>query len=380
MAQMTDEVLEQYIDQHIAASTDETVFFSWHGGEPTLSGLTFFRKIVEFQNRHRPSGRRILNGIQTNGTLINEAWARFFAAEQFLVGISIDGPADMHNRYRMTPDRRPTHEHVLRGYRLLQQFKVSCEILCVVNAWNVRFPLEVYRYFKQLNAGVMTFLPLVDHQPARENKVSKHTVPSHLFGEFLCTIFDEWKDRDIGKIKIQIFEEAARTAFGQDHTLCIFKRTCGGVPVIEQNGDFYSCDHFVDRAHQIGNIMEIPLVRLLESSKQKEFGQAKWKSLPDYCMRCSVIEMCNGGCLKNRFVKTPDGEEGLNYLCDGYKQFFTHCKPFVDQVAFVWRSQMQEKEARQKEPLLYQTSLKIRRNAPCPCGSGRKYKNCCLGK
>ena len=377
---MADDILEQYIIQHIAAATEESIMFSWHGGEPTLVGLNYFRKIVEVQQRHKPSNRRIINGIQTNGTLINAEWAEFFANELFVVGISIDGPAELHNRYRLTRDRQPTHESVLRGYKILQQYGVACEILCVVNACNVQFPTQVYRYFKDLNAKYLTFLPLVVQQPPHQNEVSEHTVPALAFGEFLCAIFDEWKSQDIGRIKIQIIEEATRTAFNQDHTLCIFKKICGGVPVIEHNGDFYACDHFVEPAYFIGNIMETPLVRLLESPQQQNFGRAKLYTLPAYCRECAVREMCNGECPKNRFIQTPDGEKGLNYLCAGYKQFFTHCQPFVDQVAIQWRRQQAGQPTSHPKSSINRTTGKIGRNAPCPCGSGRKYKNCCLGK
>ncbi|MBN2090531.1 anaerobic sulfatase maturase [candidate division KSB1 bacterium] len=377
---MADDVLEQYIMQHIAASTEENILFSWHGGEPTILGLNFFCKIVELQQKYKPADRRIINGIQTNGTLIHAEWAQFFAHEKFIVGISLDGPAEMHNRYRVTKDFQPTHDKVLHGYHLLQQHGVNCEILCVVNAHNVQFPTQIYRYFKALNAKYLTFLPLVIHQPHQKNRVSENTVPALAFGDFLCTIFDEWKSQDIGHIKIQVIEEAARTAFQQDHTLCIFKKTCGGVPVVEHNGDFYSCDHFVEPAHYVGNIRETPLVNLLESPQQRKFGQAKLDSLPDYCRNCEVKEMCNGECPKNRFIQTPDGAEGLNYLCAGYKRFFTHCKPFVDQVALQWRRQMQAQQGVYPITTGNYPSSKTGRNDPCPCGSGRKYKNCCLGK
>ena len=207
----------------------------------------------------------------------------------------------------------------------------------MVNAHNVHHPLEVFRFFKKLNARYVSFLPLVESEPYSSTGVSRRSVSSKAFGDFLCTIFDEWVNRDIGQIKIQIFEEAAKTAFGQDHSLCIFRRTCGDIPVIEHNGDFYSCDHFVDPDHRLGNIIEIPLGELLESPAQKAFGQVKLNRLPRYCQQCEVRDMCNGGCPKNRFLKTPDGEDGLNYLCQGYKRFFTHCKPFVNEVAAQWR-------------------------------------------
>jgi len=368
---MPDDVLEEYIVQHITASPDPEIRFSWHGGEPTVLGLDTFRKIVALQRKHRPPDRRIINGMQTNGTLIDEEWCRFLAVEGFEVGISLDGPQEFHDRYRVTKDHKPTHEKVMRGYRLLQKHRVICEILCVVNALNVQYPTRVYRFFKQIGAQYVTFLPLVEPQPEAESGVSQRSVPSEAWGTFLCTIFDEWMEQDIGRIKVQIFEEAVRPAFGQEHTLCIFRPTCGDVPVIEYNGDFYSCDHFVDTEHRLGNIRETPLVELLESPAQRAFGQAKLDTLPRYCQACEVRAMCHGGCPKNRFLKTHDGEAGLNALCAGYKRFFTHCRPFVTEVAAQWRLQ-QLQQAR--------STKKTGRNDPCPCGSGRKYKNCCLGK
>jgi uncharacterized protein len=336
---MPDDVLEEYIVQHIDACPDPVINFSWHGGEPSVLGLDYFRKIVALERKHQPPNRRITNGIQTNGTLLDEDWCRFLAAEGFAVGISLDGPQALHDLHRVTKDQKPTYEQTVHGYELLQQHQVLSEILCVVNADNVRYPLQVYRFFKQLKAQYITFLPLVEPQPDAQGGVSRRTVPPEAFATFLCTIFDEWMSQDIGRVKVQIFEEAARTAFGQEHTLCVFRKTCGDVPVIEHNGDFYSCDHFVDAEHRPGNIRETRLVELLESPAQRAFGQAKLDTLPHYCQVCEVRDMCNGGCLKNRFLRTPDGEAGLNYLCAGYKHFFSHCRPFVAAIAALWRRQ-----------------------------------------
>jgi len=336
---MSDDILEEYIVQHIDASPETVIRFSWHGGEPTVLGLDYFRKIVALQCKHRPPDRRIANGIQTNGTLLDVDWCRFLATEGFAVGLSLDGPQEMHDRFRVTKDRKPTHEQTMRGYYLLQKHGVYTDILCVVNAHNVRFPLQVYRFFKQINAQNIAFLPMVEPQPDTEGGVTPITVPAEAWGAFLCTIFDEWRDEDVGRVKVQIFEEAARTAFNQEHSLCIFRPTCGDIPVVEHNGDFYSCDHYVDVEHRLGNITKTPLVELLESPAQREFGKAKLENLPRFCQECGVRAMCNGECPKNRFLKTPDGEPGLNYLCAGYKRFFTHCQPFVSEVAAHWRRQ-----------------------------------------
>jgi uncharacterized protein len=377
---MPDHILEAYIIQHIAASPGSVINFSWHGGEPTILGLEYFRKIVALQRKHQPPNRRITNGIQTNGTLLDEDWCRFLAAEGFAVGLSLDGPQEMHDRYRITKSRNPTHKQAMQGYKLLRQHQIPCDILCVVHAQNVQHPAEVYRFFKQIKAQYVEFLPLVEPQPDEEGGVSHRTVPAEALGNFLCMIFDEWMRQDIGRVKVQIFEEAARTAFGQEHALCIFRRTCGDVPVIEHNGDFFSCDHFVDAQHRLGNIQETPLVDFLESPAQRAFGQAKLDTLPRYCEGCKVRDMCHGGCPKDRILRTPDGELGLNYLCAGFKRFFTHCQPFVAELSALWRRQSLERQRPPVQPKRAQASTETGRNDPCPCGSGKKYKKCCLGK
>jgi uncharacterized protein len=337
--QMPLDTMERYIVQHIEASPDDVITFSWHGGEPTVLGLDYFRRIVEIQRRHKPPNKTIINGVQTNGTLLDDDWCSFFAKEGFAVGLSLDGPQEMHDMFRVTKDSKPTFEQTMRGYNLLQKHKVHTDILCVVNAHNVQHPLPVYRFFKQINAQFITFLPCVDPQPGIEIGVSEISVPSEAWGRFLCTVFDEWVTNDIGRVKVQIFEEALRTAFNQEHSLCIFRPTCGDVPVIEHNGDFYSCDHYVDADHLLGNINETPFVELLESPAQRKFGDAKLLTLPLYCRECGVRAMCNGECPKNRFIVTPDGEPGLNYLCAGYKHFFSHCQPFIGEVAAQWGRQ-----------------------------------------
>ena len=326
---MSDDILEKYIKQHIEASSDDTIFFSWHGGEPLLAGIDFYRKVVSMQKKNLPSGRKVLNGIQTNGTLLDEEWCHFLKSENFIIGISIDGPPDLHNKYRITPAGDPTSERVLRGYELLKKFKITSEILCVVNSANSLHPLEVYNFFRQLGTEYLSFLPLVERDPSGEAGVSESTVRPEDFGRFLSVIFDEWTGHDIGKIKVQIFEEALRPAFNQEHTLCIFKVDCGRVPVLEHNGDFFSCDHFVDHVHMIGNILHKPVSEMLYDPQQKRFGKAKSQTLPRYCLQCDVLSMCNGECPKNRFITTPDGQPGLNYLCSGYKLFFNNCKPFI---------------------------------------------------
>jgi uncharacterized protein len=377
LLRMPDDVLEAYIVQHIDASPNRVISFSWHGGEPTLLGLKYFRKIVALQGKHKPPDTRIVNGIQTNGTLLDEEWCRFLAAEHFGVGLSLDGPKELHDRYRVTKSQESTHERAMHGYALLRQYRVPCDMLCVVHEQNVQYPTEVYRFFKQIGAGYIGFLPLVERLPDVDTGVSQRTVPADALGTFLCTIFDEWLREDIGRVKVQIFEEAAATALGQDHNLCVFRKTCGDVPVIEHNGDFFSCDHFVDNEHRLGNIREIPLVELLESRVQQAFGQIKSGGLPGRCQTCEVLTMCNGGCPKDRFLHTPEGEAGLNYLCAGYKRFFNHCRPFLDRLSALSARQGSQPHISPIQERAVTAKVKPGRNDPCPCGSGLKYKKCC---
>lgn len=303
-----------------------------------MAGLEFFRRAVAIQKRVAPDGCRVLNGLQTNATLIDQDWGEFLREEGFYVGVSLDGPERFHNINRVRHDGSGTYADVMRGLGVLRAHGVPHEILCVVSSENVNAPLEVYRFLKSLQVNFITFLPLVERESPATDRVTTRSVRSADFGRFLSEIFDEWIKNDIGKIKVQVFEEALRTAFGQDHTLCIFKPVCGAVPVVEMNGDFYSCDHFVDEEHHIGNIMGSSLVSLLDHPRQRGFGEAKESTLPRYCIDCEVRVMCNGECPKNRFLISPDGEPGLNYLCEGYRQFFNHCRPFIDEVARVWKS------------------------------------------
>ena len=329
---MNDVLLENYIVQHIDATTDDVIMFSWHGGEPMLAGIDFYRKVVALQKKHLPPGKRLINGIQTNGTLLNDEWCSFFSEENLLIGISIDGPEEFHNQFRLNHNGTGTFNEVMNGYRLLQKHGVTTEILCVVNSFNADHPLHIYQFFKTLNAKFITFLPLVERNLGSLTEVTDKSVSAEAFGRFLNRIFDEWVEKDIGNVTIQIFEEALRAAFDREHTLCIFKVNCGGVPVIESNGDFYPCDHYVNQEHLLGNISENTVSHFLDCKKQKAFGKAKSLTLPNYCKNCVVLSMCNGECPKNRFIETPDGEPGLNYLCAGYKMFFKHCQPFIEAI------------------------------------------------
>ncbi len=370
---MPEDLLEDYIVQHIAAAPGDHVHFEWHGGEPTVLGLDYFRTIVRLQRQHQPKARRITNGLQTNGTLLDEAWARFLAAEGFFVGLSLDGPEDMHDRFRVTRGQRPTHRQVVRAFRLLRQHGLRPDVLCVVHAANVGSPGTVYRFFKDLGVEFLQFLPLVERAG---NGVSERTARAEDVGEFLCAVFDEWVRHDIGRIVIQIIDEAARVTAGIPHALCIFRETCGDVPVVEHTGDFFSCDHFVDPEHRVGNIRDTPLAALVDSRAQYRFGLAKRATLPRYCLECDVLGLCNGGCPKDRIARTPDGEPGLNYLCAGFRRFFRAVRPYLEELAALRRA------GRSPDTLMERlrqagASGTTGRNEPCPCGSGRKYKRCC---
>ena len=372
---MPPDLLESYIVQHLEASDGPVTRFSWHGGEPTVLGIDYFREIVALQRRHRPPGRQITNGIQTNGLLVDDAWARFFSAERFGVGLSLDGPADLHDPYRVTRGGEPTHARVMQALEKLQRHRVALDILCTVHDLNVRHPLRVYRFFRQAEVRTIGFLPVVEPAPGEPGGVTTHTVPAETYGEFLCAIFDEWTARDTARIEVQAFEEVTRPARGLEHSLCIVRDTCGNIPVVEHAGDAYSCDHFVDERHRVGNLRESQLADLLVSPRQVAFGLAKRDTLPRQCRECEVLDQCHGGCPKDRFVRTEDGEEGLNYLCLAFKRFYRHAAPFAARVA-----------AERRKPTLAELVPDVRRgagmavtgrNAPCPCGSGKKFKQCC---
>jgi uncharacterized protein len=365
---MTESLLEKYILQHFESAPGPDVDFSWHGGEPTTLGLDFFRKVVSLQRKHKPAGWRVRNGMQTNGLLLDEDWCRFLASEGFSLGLSLDGPAELHDSYRVTRGGNPTHAQAMHAYELLHKMGIHTDILCVVHNRNVGAPLSVYRFFREIGCMYLGFLPAVERLQETAQGVSPHTPSAEAYGTFLCRIFDEWIERDVGRIMIQTFEEAARPALGLEHSLCVFRETCGQIPVLEHNGDFFPCDHFVDREHRLGNIRETPLDQLLDSEAQRSFGEAKRSTLPRYCRECEVLAMCNGGCPKYRFIETPDGEPGLNYLCAGLKRFFLHAREPLAKLA-----------ARQRGPAprFRPAATRLGRNDPCVCGSGRKFKKCC---
>jgi uncharacterized protein len=329
---MSDEVLETYIRQLIESHKTPEVTVAWQGGEPTLMGLDFFKKAIAYQEKYRRPGMTFENTLQTNGTLLNDEWCEFFKANNYLIGLSLDGPRELHDANRVDKVGRPTFDRVMKGLRLLQKHGVEYNILTTVNWVNSQYPLEVYRFLRdEVKTSWIQFIPVVERINEdgktlyqKGTQVSENSVLPEQFGTFLTTIFDEWVRRDVGKIFVQTFEAAVRSWLGLPTGMCFFSPTCGSGVALEHNGDLYSCDHFVEPDYLLGNIQETSMAELVGSSRQFQFGQDKLTTLPRYCQQCEVRFACHGECPKHRFTDTPDGEPGLNYLCAGYKTFFTH--------------------------------------------------------
>jgi len=383
---MSEEVLESYVRQYIASQRVPEVTFAWQGGEPTLMGLEFYRKAVELQQKYRRPGMRIQNSLQTNAVTLDDEWCRFFKAHNFLIGVSLDGPQPLHDAYRVDKGNQPTFERVLKGIRLLDRHGVDYNILTTVHAANVGHPLQVYRFLRdEIGTQFMQFIPIVERQNTtgfqEGNTVTERSVDAQAYGAFLMAIFDEWVRRDVGRVFVQIFDVALNAWSGLRPGLCIFDETCGNALALEHNGDLYSCDHFVEPKYRLGNIQEDMMIELVASPPQRQFGQDKQDTLPDYCRRCEVRFACNGGCPMSRFIKAPAGEPGLNYLCAGYRAFFNHIDEPMKFMATALRQRrapagvmayMKQKDAAHLE----QQFAEAGRNDPCPCGSGRKFKKC----
>jgi uncharacterized protein len=343
---MSDSVLEAYVRAQVQAQPEDgEVLFAWQGGEPTLMGIGFFEKAVALQKRHG-DGRRIANAFQTNGVLLDDAWCEFLRRENFLVGISIDGPQELHDLYRVDKGGKPTFEKVMRGISLLQRHEVEFNTLTVVHRESARRPLEVYDFLKGIGSTHLQFIPLVDRVEGA-GRVTDSSVIAEDYGAFLCAVWDHWVQRDVGKIFVQIFDVMLGVWMGRPAGLCLFRETCGDAVALEHNGDVYSCDHFVTPRHRIGNLMERSLGDMVRGPEQTRFGNAKQEALPEYCRECEVRFACNGECPKNRFIRTPSGEEGLNYLCAAYKRFLIHANPHLRGMA--WLIMNRESPAKIKE-------------------------------
>jgi len=359
-SRMSDQLLEAYIRQLLEAHPAHEVDVAWQGGEPTLMGLDFFKRSIRYVEKYRKPRQPIQYTIQTNGTLLDDAWCAFFKEHKFLVGLSVDGPKEMHDAYRVNKGGSGSFDQVMRGWEMLNRHAVDVNILCTIHAANADYPLEVYRFFRdQLQTKYMQFIPIVERTTAdflplanlgwgerpgadrplytqNGSLVTDRSVGAEQFGRFLIAIFDEWVLRDVGNVFVQTFDDALASWLGQ-HSLCIFSPTCGSAMALEHNGDLYSCDHYVEPEYRLGNILETPMTELVVSEKQRAFGLHKLNSLPKYCRECDVRFACHGECPRNRFITTPDGEVGLNYLCAGYKQFFHHIGPAMKIMADLLR-------------------------------------------
>jgi uncharacterized protein len=389
---MQHNVLESYIKQKLEASDLQVESFAWQGGEPTLLGVDYFRKVVELQKKYA-NGKKVENAFQTNGILLDDEWCEFLNDNQFLVGLSIDGPREFHDKYRVDKGGKPTFDKVVRCIDFMKKHNVEFNTLTVVQNDNADHPLEIYRFLKEIGSGFMQFIPIVERiaepkdeidltlvLPDQENAiVSEWSVKPQQFGSFLTAIFDEWVRNDVGKTFVQLFDISLQVWADQPAGLCLFTETCGRALVIEHNGDLYSCDHYVYPGYMLGNIMGNPLAAMVESEQQVRFGLDKRDSLPRYCRECEVRFICNGECPKNRFLSTPDGDFGLNYLCAGYTAFFNHIDPYMRFMTNELRHQRAPSNVMQwtVEKDNGFPSLAVGRNEECPCGSGKKFKRCC---
>ncbi len=326
---MSDRVLEAFIAQNIYSSHDPVIVFAWHGGEPILRGMEFFKKVINLQTKYG-AGRVIENNLQTNGTTLTDEWCRFFTDNKFLIGLSIDGPQHCHDHYRKYRDGRGTFKNCMRGVELLVKHKTDFNTLSVVNDYTSRYPLEVYRFLKGIGSRFMQFLPVVERlDPSAKNaEVSAQTVDPEEYGNFLIRIFDEWVRQDAGEYFVITFDCVLANWMRIPPPVCVSAETCGNAGVVEFNGDVYSCDHFVFPEYRLGNIHDKSLLTLMTSPVQQKFGRDKHDTLPGYCRRCEYLDLCNGECPKNRIATSPDNEPGLNYLCPGFKMFYRHTEPY----------------------------------------------------
>lgn len=397
---MADDLLENYIRQTIESQPGQEVVLAFQGGEPTLMGVGFFERAVTHAETHRRPGQDISFTIQTNGVLIDHRWAAFLAEHDFLVGISIDGPRHMHDIHRVDKSGRGTFDRVIGGLEILRGAEVDINVLCTVNSANSEHPVEVYRFLRDdLAIEFIQFIPVVERleetalhisnagwgdrnrkRPLYTNAgthVTDRSVGPQAWGSFLCAVFDEWVRNDVGDVFVGHFDAALASWLGIQPAMCVMRETCGTAVALEHNGDLYSCDHFVEPDHLLGNITETHMVELMSSPQQLAFGNVKRDTLPEYCRRCEVRFACNGECPRNRFTTTPDGEEGLNYLCAGYKAFFGHIDPPMRQMADLLRGGREAPEimaildAQDRERF-----AAVGRNDACPCGSGTKFKRC----
>jgi uncharacterized protein len=395
-SRMSEATLETYIRQLLESHRTPEVTVAWQGGEPTLMKVDFFRRSVELVEKYRRPDQIVRHTFQTNGILLNDEWCAFFKKHNFLVGLSVDGPRELHDQYRVDRSKRGTFDRVMQGWRFLRQHGVDFNILCTVNAANEKHGRSVYRFFRdEMQAKWLQFIPIVERatadtleianlgwseQPGRKrllytqtgNLVTKRSVGGEQYGRFLIDIFEDWVRHDVGEVFVQMFDVTLEAYFGR-HLLCIHAPTCGYGPALEYNGDVYSCDHFVEPRYKLGNIHQTHLVKLVSSAEQRRFGNDKRDTLTLQCRNCDVRPLCNGGCPKDRFVLSRDGEPGHNYMCEGLYLFFNHTKAAMQTMA-----QLLQQGRAPSEVMSLLAAVDARRGpyAPCPCGSGQKFRFC----
>jgi len=393
---MSEATLEEYIRQLLESHRTPSVTVAWQGGEPTLMGLPFFRRAMEFVEKHRRAGQEVCHTFQTNGILLDDEWCAFFKQHSVLVGLSVDGPQETHDRYRVTRTGKGTFDLVMRGLSCLRKHGVEYNILCTVNAANQDHGRRVYRFFRdELHATWMQFIPIIERatqdtlpianlgwsdRPGQHrilytqtgSLVTDRSVGGRQYGQFLIDIFEEWVRHDVGQIYVQLFDVTLDAYFGR-YTLCIHAPTCGIGPALEHNGDLYSCDHFVEPGFRLGNIHQTHMLELITSPQQRKFGLDKRDTLTSQCRNCEVRQLCNGGCPKDRFVMSRDNEPGQNYLCEGLELFYKHTRPAMQTMAALLRA---EQPAAQVMQWVRAQDAKRGRNDPCSCGSGSKFKRC----
>lgn len=393
---MSEATLEAYIRQLLESHRTPEVTVAWQGGEPTLMGLDFFIKAVAIADRYRRPDQKVKHTFQTNGIALDDEWCAFLKANDFLVGLSVDGPRDIHDANRVTRGGRGTFDLVMEGWQHLRKHGVEFNILCTVNAANQAHGRRVYQFFRDdLGATWIQFIPIVERatpetihianlgwsERPKEKRllytqtgslVTERSVSGAQYGQFLVDVFEEWVRHDVGRVYVQLFDVTLEAYFGS-YKLCIHAPTCGNGPALEYNGDLYACDHFVEPRYKLGNIHEVHMLELVGSAGQRKFGQDKRDTLTRQCQQCEVRPLCNGGCPKDRFVDSRDGEPGHNYLCEGLYRFFTHTRPAMQQMG-----QLYSNGQAPAEVMRWIASEDVRRGpyAPCSCGSGRKFRFC----
>ena len=376
VGRMSDETLESLIRDYIQSAPGPVVSFTWHGGEPTLAGLDFYRRAATLQKRYLPEGWQCWNSLQTNGLLLDESWCAFLAEERFDVGLSIDGIAAVHDAFRPDAAGQPTYARTVEAVRLLQRNGIQPDLLCTVTSTASQNGDAVYRALRALGTGWIQFIPIVRRDEA--GQVTPDSVSPEQYGTFLKDVFAAWIFHDLDKAEVQLFSEMALVLSGQEANLCWMRGRCGSVPVIEKDGGVYACDHFVRPEYRIGAIGEDSLATLMTSARQADFGKAKEASLTAACRACPWLSLCNGGCPKDRFARTESGEEGQYYLCAGLRDFFAYAVPLLKEAMRL--STLRKSRQEIMDALVRQERERYRdvsRNDPCPCGSGRKFKSCC---